>query len=725
MKEWIITNGIGGFASATYLGGMNSRKYHGLLIAPLTPPNNRTLILSKVDESIEIDNVKYNLFTNESNGMRTEGYKYLKKFEMNIVPIFTFEVNGVVIEKTTIMPREKNAVIITYKISNKNAKTKLNLTPLMNFRNIHDLKQDLNFKFSQEYEDNILKVKFNEKYYSSIFVNDSKYQSYKNNSFKNMHYEREEKRGFACDENHYIPGTFTINIKRNEDKIINFVCTLNGKYGLSSDEIKKIDGDKTILKEKNRIEKIIKDSSLLVNEKEIKKQLKENDFNKDNKILDLNNNKKIDSEDIELYNFITRKFIIASDNFIVKRDSNNLHTIIAGYPWFLDWGRDTFISFEGLLLVTKRFDIAKEVIKTFSQNIKDGLVPNGFSEYDGKPLYNSVDASLLMIDAINKYYLYTNDLDFVNEMYGTMHDIIENYIKGIDIDNNNIYLDDTDFLLVSGTKDTQNTWMDAKVNGKAVTPRNGKAVEINAMFYNAVEIMKKFSTLLKKTIDKFEYNYLSKKIKKSFAKEFYNEDKKCLYDVVDTDIGKKVTNKYQEDFHFGNNSKHEKDDKIRPNQLFAIGMTYSPIDLNSQISKDIFMTCTEKLLNNYGLQTLAKGEEGYKAIYEGNPEQRDSIYHQGPTWPWLLGIYYNAFKNIIAGANDDEERKDLEDQIVRFRIRVSDVFVNELLNGNTIGSISELYDSKTKENENKALSGKGAFAQAWSISEIFRIFLGK
>lgn len=706
MKEWIVTNGLGGFASSTYFNGMNTRRYHGLLIAPLDPPAKRTLILSKVDESIEIDNRKYNLFTNETNGIISKGYNYLTKFEKNIVPIFTYNINGVTLEKTIMMKHEKNAVIVIYKISNKNAKAKLNLTPIMNFRDFHSEKHDRKFDFKQNYENDILKIDFKNGYTSSIFVKDSKYNKMQNGLFLDMHYSREKDRGFDADENHFIPGTFTININKNEDKEIYFVCSLDGKYGFSEKEIKSINCEKLVLDEKSRIEKQIKNSGLVSSENIEKGQ------------LDLNSNNKLDEEDREIYKFIVKKYIVASDNFIVYRDSNKLHTLIAGYPWFLDWARDSFISFEGLLLISKRYDTAKEVLQTFANSIKDGLIPNGFSEYDDKPMYNSVDASLLFIDCVNKYYNYTNDLEFVKEMYKPMHSIIENYINGINLENNNIYLDETDHLLVSGTKETQNTWMDAKSNGKAVTPRNGKAVEINAMWYNALNVMEKFSSIFKKTFDRYEYSYLIKKFNKSFEKEFLNEDKKCLYDVVDTDIGQKIFNKYEDGFHFGTTTKHTKDDKIRPNQLFAIGMTYPAISPDSNIAKEIFLTCTEKLLTKYGLRTLAKGEDGYKEIYEGGPSERDAMYHQGITWPWLLGIYYDAFKNL-ANAEENKDKEELESQIVKFRIKTADVFINEILNGNTIGSISEIYDSNEKANQ-----GKGAFAQAWSIAEVFRVIFG-
>ena len=691
MKEWLITNGIGGFASSTDKGGMNTRRYHGLLIAPLTPPRQRTLILSKVDESIEINNKKYDLFTNECNGEISTGYKYQVDFKKELLPVYTFKVDGVIIQKTICMVYGKNAVVVQYKIANKKAQTKINLTPIMNFRDFHSEYHDEKFKYSQKAYVNRSSIDFTDKGKVNIFVSDSKYEKYSSNIFYNMYYRTEKDRGFDCTENHLIPGTFAVEIKPNEDKVITFVCAVDGRNGFSINDIKNVDSEQIIKDEEERIKNEISESGLL----------------KSNSTLDLNNDNEISTEDNEIYKDLVNKFIIASDNFIVYRRFRKLHTTFAGYPWFMDWGRDSFISFEGLLLIPKRYEIAKQVLLTFAYKVKDGLIPNGFNEYDGSPMYNSVDASLLFIDCVGKYLKYTGDYNFVKtRLYKIMKSIIDNYIDGINIDDNNIYLDTKDYLLVSGTDNTQNTWMDAKVNGKAITPRNGKAVEINAMWYNALRVMRDINSHWKKTLSNMEYSYIAKKCKASFEKTFYNENKKCLYDVILVD---------KDDFGTNNIGV---DDKIRPNQLFAISMQYPVIDCDSEIAKEIFVTVTKKLYNKYGLRTLTADEEGYVEKYEGNPVQRDSSYHQGPTWPWLLGPYYDSMKNLIKFESNEEEKNGLEKILMKFRINVSITFLNELVNGNTIGSICEIYDS------DETGKGKGAFAQAWSVSEVFRIIFG-
>ena len=457
-KEWIITNGIGGFASSTIIGA-NTRKYHGLLIAPLTPPARRYLILSKVDESIEIGGKKYNLYTNIGKDYITKGYEYQTSFEKEEIPTLKYKISDVEITKQICMKYGENTVGILYKIKNGKQPTKLTLAPLMNFRDFHSMSTNHEFKIRQENKGTKLKVIIDNMIQNPIYIKVSEgiYIPHNNDIFRNMFYIEEQKRGFYPEENHAVVGRYEIEIKPNEEKEISFVCSLE-------ENIDELDIKNLIIKEKQRISEILEKTEIDFSEKQDK------------------------TEEEEKRQELIKNLVISADTFIAYRPSFRLHTIIAGYPWFLDWGRDSLISFEGLLLKTKRYDIAKEVLKTMMRDIKYGLVPNGYSGFDNRPLYNSVDASLLLFEQIQKYLEYTKDQEFIKEIFEKLEIIIENYKKGIDIDNNNIYLD-TDHLIVSGTENTQNTWMDAKVDGVAVTPRNGKAVEINSMWYNSLKIM--------------------------------------------------------------------------------------------------------------------------------------------------------------------------------------------------------------------------------------------
>lgn len=672
MREWIITNGIGGYASSTDFGGMNTRKYHGLLIASMNPPYNRNLILSKLDESIEINGKKTILYTNKANGEITDGYKRQIGFEKDIIPVFTYKVSKVVIEKSICMIHGKNAVAIIYRIMNQKAKTKFNLTPIVNFKDFHSETQETKFKTNQiiSKDEDAVQIDFGQGKLINMGIKGAKYEMHKNDIFYHMEYDIEKQRGFNYKENHLVPGTFTVELKPNEDKEIVFVCATGDKFGISFDDITKLSGEKIIKSEVKRIEDQIEKSDLL-------------------------DNMPGKLEDRKNYKDLIEKYIVASDNFIVYKASNKLHTVIAGYPWFTDWSRDTLIAFEGLVLIPGKYKIAEDILMTCINKMKSGLVPNGFSEYNGKPMYNSVDASLLFFEAVNKYLKYTSNYDFIkNNLYKKMKAIIDNYIDGIKLDGNNIYLDEIDYLIVSGTPKTQNTWMDAKVNDIAVTPRNGKAVEINAMWYNALRVMQDINKHWNKKISQIEYSYIANRVKKSFEKKFYNPDKKSLYDVLG-------------------------DDKIRPNQLFALSLSYPVLDCTKSVAKEILITVTQRLLNKYGLMTLAKEENGFIPKYEGGPIQRDSSYHQGTTWVYLLGQYYNALKNLIDAEENDTKKKMLKDTLAQFKLNIANNFTNELVNGNTCGSICEIYDAINPK------QGKGAFAQAWSVAEVFRILLDK
>lgn len=660
-KEWIITNGIGGFASSTIIGA-NTRKYHGLLIAPLTPPARRYLILSKVDESIEIGGKQYNLYTNIGKNYITKGYEYQTSFEKEEIPTLKYKISDVEITKQTCMKYGENTVGILYKIKNGKQPTKLTLAPLMNFRDFHSMSTNHEFKIRQENKGTKLKVIIDNMIQNPIYIKVSEgiYIPHNNDIFRNMFYIEEQKRGFYPEENHAVVGRNEIEIKPNEEKEISFVCSLE-------ENIDELDVKKLIIKEKQRISKILEKTEIDFSEKQDK------------------------TEEEEKRQELIKNLVISADTFIAYRPSFRLHTIIAGYPWFLDWGRDSLISYEGLLLKTKRYDIAKEVLKTMMRDIKYGLVPNGYSGFDNRPLYNSVDASLLLFEQIQKYLEYTKDQEFIKEIFEKLEIIIENYKKGIDIDNNNIYLD-TDHLIVSGTENTQNTWMDAKVDGVAVTPRNGKAVEINSMWYNSLKIMENICKDCGENKKAKKYAEQAKLTKNSFEDKFYNGRRKCLYDVLG-------------------------DSKIRPNQLFALSLTYPIIDPNSEIAKNIIQTAEKKLLTPYGLQSLAKGEKGYVPVYQGNPHDRDMTYHQGITWTWLLGLYYNSLENMLKYAKTKKRKTELETKITEFKQETTKTFEKEISNRGCVGSIAEIYDST------KPYAPKGAFSQAWSVAEILRIII--
>ena len=663
-KEWLITNGIGGYSSSTIIG-CNTRKYHGLLIAPLTPPARRFLILSKVDEGVEINGKVIPLYTNMSKNYISEGYKNLDSFEKDYFPIFTYKVKDIEIKKIICMEYGKNTVCIYYKIKNGKQDAKLTLAPIVNYRDFHTMSTNHVYTVQQNIKDKKVKLIIDNNNQTPVYMNitDGKYIEHYNDYFKNIYYIEEEKRGFYPEEDLYVTGRYEIELKENEEKEIYFTCSLE-------ENIDETNARELINKEITRIGNLIVDSKLI------------------------NIKKETSSKEDKEYRELITKYIIAADNFVVNRPRFSLHTIIAGYPWFLDWGRDSMIAFEGILLIPKRYDMAREVLLTFVRDIKYGLVPNGYSGFDNRPLYNSVDASLLLFEQVKKYLNYTNDDKFIKEnIYEKLKDVIESYKNGIDIDDNNIYLD-TDNLISSGTEQTQNTWMDAKYLNTPATPRNGKVVEVNSLWYNALKILEELSAKYESKEVSKKYKKMAEDTKKSFNEKFYNKKRKALYDVLG-------------------------DSKIRPNQLFALSLSYPVIDCNTDIAKEVFDTVTKKLLNNYGLKTLAKGEKNYIEVYEGDGFKRDMSYHQGITWPWLLGLYYDSLKNIIKAQKTKVTRKEYEEKLDKFIEKTRTTFLKAIDEDGVVGSIAELYDSK------KPQLPKGALAQAWSVAEVFRIILQK
>ncbi len=529
-KEWLISNGIGGYASSTIVGA-NTRRYHGLLIAPLKPPAKRHLILSKLDESITLENQRFDLYTNICPNYISEGYKHQKSFQKEAYPEFIYKVANVKITKKICMVYGKNTVVIQYTIKNDNAsEIKMTIAPILNFRDFHGMTSHHEFKVNQHIQDKV-KIEIDE--HQPIFMKceQANYIKHDDDVFRNMYYLKEEERGFFPEENLCVPGRYEIMIEAKKKKEINVVVSLD-------ENLETINPSDVLKQESERVEQIIKATKLVSTKSNLdKKEKDKNAFLKD--------------------------LIIATDSFIIKRPEFSTYSILAGFPWFLDWGRDTCISFEGLLLITKRYEIAKQVLLTLTHDIKDGLVPNGYSETDGKPLYNSADSSLLLLEQINKFVKYTKDYDFIKQnLYPKMKEIIENYSKGIDLDNNNIHLDE-DGLLMAGTPHTQNTWMDAKIGDYVVTPRNGKVVELNSLWYNSLKTLEFFAKKFDEKEIADSYKTRAKKHKKVFEEKFYNPSKKSLYDVLG-------------------------DDKIRPNQLFSIATTYPVIVPASEKRKNNF-----------------------------------------------------------------------------------------------------------------------------------------
>ena len=608
-REWVISNGIGGFASST-ITGLNTRKYHALLTAALGESGDRYVILSKLNESIVIDNDSYSISTNECGNFLEKGYKNQKYFRKSFLPEFYYEVEGVQVTKKVGMSYGENKVAVTYEIKTSDKDIIFKIQPLVNYRKFHTMRSC--YYLDYNVREKAVNVRLNS--HGTILhmiASAGEFEKYNRTYYRNMFYAIEEERGFDAYEDHFMPGVYNINIPKNQTMTIDFVA-----YVDESEDFAKLSNALEIIhREETRLEKVCRVA--------------------------------------EAHTLIERHLAVAADSFIVKR--GNRKTVIAGYPWFGDWGRDTFIAFEGLLLVTNRFRDAKEIILSFKDYIKNGLIPNLIDE-NGGSAYNTVDASLWYIDAVYKYYKYTSDVSFVKTMYPYLKQIIDAYINGTDYD---IKMDPEDCLITAGSPETQLTWMDAKVGDFIPTPRYGKAVEINALWYNALKIMEEFADELQEDFSRD----ISKKVNVSFGKFYANEG---LLDVLEPNSS-----------------------QIRPNQILAIGLEFSPID--EEKAKEILKLVDEKLYTSRGLKTLDAEDAEYKGIYCGDAYNRDISYHQGTVWPWLLIPYFKASRKY------NGKHKQLEE-------------VEEILKENCVGSICEIYDADEPHN------AKGAYAQAWSVA---------
>lgn len=607
-KEWIITNGIGGFSSSTIIG-LNTRKYHALLVAALGDSGDRYVVLSKLNESIVKGEKTFSISTNQCGNFIENGYLKQEYFRKVLVPEFSYFVDGVEVKKKVAMKHGENTVAVTYNIKTRDEGIVFKIQPLVNFRKFHDTRSCCFCEYTTK--ENAVNVELNS-HGTCLHMNTSSgsFEKYDRIYYKNMFYSVEEERGLDSYDDHFMPGCYFVEVPKNTDFTFEFVATVD----YSQDFLKKANASDIIRAENTRLEKVCKIA--------------------------------------EANTVIEKQLVVSADSFIVTKGDRK--TIIAGYPWFGDWGRDTFIAFEGILLRTNRFKDAKEILISFSKFIKDGLIPNLIDE-NGGSAYNTVDASLWYIDAAHKYYNYTEDSDFLNYIYDYLLSIINSYQKGT------LYgiRMDVDSLITAGDSTTQLTWMDAKVGDVVPTPRYGKCVEINALWYNALKIMEEFSIILDKPFEKD----LSEKVKNSFEK-FYGEY--GLKDVIEPTS-----------------------DKIRPNQVIAIGLDYSPV--TAEKAKEVLKIVEEELYTNKGLKTLSENDSDYKPYYYGDVYNRDISYHQGTVWPWLLQPYFNASRRFGG------KYKWLEETEV-------------LLTDDCMGSINEIYDAEEPRQP------KGAFSQAWSVA---------
>lgn len=638
-REWVITNGIGGYAGSSIIGA-HTRKHNGMLIASLHAPVERYMVLSKLNEKLEVGEKEYSFFTNQRpGGNNEEGQKYLQRFCYDYVPEFTYFARGIFVTKTIALQHGKNTVACTYDILGGSEKALLTLVPLFNYRDHHERSERAELKFDKTYDGQTMTLipEKNKDISIRMFVSEGEISEREEIFDVDMELQTEISTGMTCIENNYTPYEIKVTINPGEHKKVSVICSIE------DGELPK-DGFVIVEAERKRCEQLEKQAGL------------QDDF--------------------------ANTLVHAADQFIVERESTGGKTVLAGLPWFTDWGRDTMIALQGLTLVTKRFEDARQILKTFAQYVKKGLVPNMFPDEGLEPLYNTVDASMWYFYSVDKYLEYTGaekDYQFIKtEIYPKLKEIIHYYKEGTDF---SIYMD-KDYLIHAGGGFDQVTWMDVRVGEWVVTPRHGKPVEISALWYNALKVMEQLAERFGDE-ESVQYKALADKVKDSFVKKFWNPEKNCLYDVVDD---------------------KENDDKIRPNQIWAVSLPHTM--LSKEQEKAVVNTVVSHLYATYGLRSLSPEDEEYKGVYVGKLHDRDAAYHQGTCWGFPLGGLVTAYLKVYGDTAEGRE----------FARKLIAPLEDHLMDG-CIGSIAEIFDG------NEPNISRGCYAQAWSVGEILRAYV--
>ncbi|HPB31820.1 MAG TPA: amylo-alpha-1,6-glucosidase [Candidatus Sumerlaeota bacterium] len=638
-REWIITNGLGGYAFST-ISGCNTRKYHGLLAAALDPPVDRRMSLSKFKETVMTDEEPCSLSCDHRpEGFDSDGLLTLVNFRMAPDPVFTYASENWEIEKSLFMVQGQNTLVVIYRLLSGIQNLVLRVTPLVTDRSIHDvIPDDPEFIRSSflAMEPGRVVYQAPRKHYALRLYNNSVKTDSSQTTLDVLLYPTEPLLGYA-----------------GVDKLLN-ICEMH--FSLSKEHPAWIiattesddPGDPFQLEKMQSVR----------NRFFIKKSRELHPDGTDDPVLQV--------------------LLTAADSFVVKRGDGK--SVIAGYPWFADWGRDTMIALPGLFLSTRRFEEARQILLSFLKYYRDGLIPNCFPEEGREPIYNTVDASLWFIHAAYEYYMATGDDNTIRTpLYQAVADIIKHYIAGTRFG----IKQDTDGLIMAGEEGYQLTWMDAKVDDIVVTPRMGKNVEINALWYHALKIAAVFADLMDDQDAFAAYEMHAEKVREAFIEQFWFEENAYLLDTIGPD---------------------GPDSGIRPNQVFAISLPH-PV-LTGEKAEKVLRCIQRCLLTPYGLRTLAPDAPEFKGIYEGDLRSRDFAYHQGTVWGWLIGPYIDALIKVEGNSPSVAEKG----------LQILEPLIRHLGEAG-LGQVSEIFDG------NAPHTPRGCIAQAWSVGELLRTYL--
>ena len=637
-KEWLLTNKRGSYASGTVIG-CNTRRYHGLLVASMRPPVERMVMLSNLLEVVRVGGRNYDLANFEfSDRLHPQGYLHQKHFRSDDGVHFSYELEDMTVEKSIYLDHEEDIVVIRYRFEGTEQEVEFSVMPLLAMRDFHGL-QSSSISLRVEQEGEVVTAGVLDPHGPTIhFYCAGAAFGRSSDWWYAMHYRQEARRGQNDYEDVWPPGKFSATIR----------CP--GELTLVAHSTSGLERPGPL------------------------------DFSVDDMIRDIQERNRRLMAQAEAEDQQEKRLVRAADQFVVLRDMGERGystSILAGYHWFADWGRDALISLPGLLLSTKRFEEAREVLSTFAAAADQGMVPNRFDDYGGAPHYNSVDASLWYVNAAYQYLSATGDKKtFRNEFSPTILEIISAYSAGTRLG----IRTDSDGLVSAGDHQTQLTWMDARCNGVSFTPRFGKAVEINALWLNALHIMAEEAP---QRADRQKYEEMAEKAGESFVKLFWNERSQCLNDCVFPD--------------------GRVDEAIRPNQIFAVSLPFSALNRTQQNS--VVTKVTEELLTPYGLRSLSPRDSRYQRHYRGDQFQRDSAYHQGTVWAYLMGPFAEAYLKVHRFSMPAK---------IQVRAMIQPLMDHLVMDG-CLGSVAEVFDGDYPHTPN------GCVAQAWSVAELLRI----
>ena len=654
-KEWLVTNGLGGYASSTVLG-INTRKYHGLLVAALHPPKDRRVFLTKLDEDVIVENNVYRLGTNEfRDGFFPRGYNLLREFSVSPFPKYVYALPDVEVQKTIFTPYGKNAVIALYSVFNSSSfDVKVHVFPIVNGRHFHSVTDRSKSPVEFVQKQDGAKVEVSLKPPQPVLImNATEGHYFASGKWVERMYLREEAhRGESCLDDCYQPGYFEASVKAGE----------NRDFAIAAVAGENEDGTREVL------------AQLPSTTADVKALYEEEMSRCENLLLGFyGTHRTLQS------NSWLDWLVSATDTFMVQSGTADEKAVIAGYHWFEAWGRDTFISLPGLVLVTGRCEYARRIFLSFKKYCKQGLMPNFLPDRTEQPVYNTVDATLWFVNAVLQYLKYTGDFKFVREqLWETLKSIVENHVKGTAF---GIHVDQ-DGLLSHGP---QLTWMDAAFEGKPVTPRAGKAVEVQALWYNTLRTVQLLAEKFSERNRAETYGQMAEKARESFAEKFWNAGKGCLYDVV---------------------REQERDGSLRPNQILAVALDFNMLD--AARNWKVVDVVQRELLTPYGLRTLERNDSRYVGVYAGDRKSRDNAYHNGTVWPWLLGPFVTAFLKAKGYAESGREYV-----LKNFLIPL---FAEKVFEGG-LGTLSEVFDADPPH------TSRGCISQAWSVAEPLRAYV--